>query len=313
MDKVLVTGATGFVGANLVRRLLREGYDVHILSRVSSNRWRLADVLSQLHDHTVDLRHEKGLKRLVERIDPDIIFHLANVGVYGGVTAPDRDYIEANFVGTVNLYNACSDVSYRCFVNTGSSTEYGPKIQPMKETDVCEPINMYSVTKCAATLYGSYIAKTEEKPTICLRLFTPFGPYDEKTRLVSYAVVNALRNEDLNLADPKAARDYIYIEDVLDVYLKSVEKASEFRGEVFNVGRGSETAISYIVNKVIELTHSKSKVNWRATGGRAWDSDKWEADIEKTSKTLGWKPAHTIDEGIRKTIDWFRSNLHSLG
>ena len=310
MDRVLVTGATGFIGANLVRRLLQEGYDVHILTRVSSNKWRLTGVLSKLSDHTVDLREEGKLKGLIKEIKPDIIFHLANLGVYGGVQLPEKEYIETNFLGTVNLVNACNDIDYKSFINTGSSSEYGPKKHPMKETDVCEPINMYGMTKCAATLYGSLVAKTKDKPIVAFRLFSPYGAYDDRTRLVVYCITNALQNNDLNLANPEAVRDYIYVEDILDLYMKGIEKASELKGEIFNVGSGSQTAISYIVNKVIELTRSKSKVNWGTVKGRSWDTERWEANIEKTTRFFNWKPAHDIDEGLRKTVDWFRSNLH---
>ena len=253
-QKVLVTGATGFVGANLVRRLVREDYEVHIFTRASSNKWRLTDVLSKLNDHTVDLLEENKLKGLIKEIEPEIIFHLAAAGIYGGVHLPEKNLIETNFWGAVNLLNACNDIDYKCFINTGSSSEYGPKKHPMKETDVCEPINMYGITKCAATLYGRFVAKTKDKPIVGFRLFSPYGPYDDKTRLITYAIINALQNNDLNLANPKAVRDYIYIEDILDLYMKSIDKAYKLKGEVFNGGSGSQTTIHYVVNKIMELT-----------------------------------------------------------
>lgn len=309
-QKVLVTGATGFVGANLVRRLVREGYGVHIFTRASSNKWRLTDVLSTLNGHTVDLLEEKKLRGLLKEIEPEIIFHLAAAGIYGGVHLPEKNLIETNFLGTFNLLNACNDIDYKCFVNTGSSSEYGPKKQPMKETDVCEPINMYGITKCAATLYGSFVAKTEDKPIVGFRLFSPYGPYDDMTRLITYAIINALQNNNLNLANPKAVRDYIYVEDVLDLYMKSIEKAYELKGEVFNVGSGSQTTMHYVVNKIMELTKSKSSVNWGSVNGRSWDAEKWEADIKKTLKFFDWKPIYNIGKGLKNTISWFRNNLN---
>jgi nucleoside-diphosphate-sugar epimerase len=309
VNKVLVTGATGFIGANLVRRLLQEAYGVHIFTRASSNKWRLADVLSKLNEHTVDLLDEKNLKGVIKEIEPEIIFHLAAAGIYGGVHLPEKNLIETNFLGTVNLVNACNDLDYKCFVNTGSSSEYGPKKHPMKETDVCEPINMYGITKCAATLYGGFVAKTKDKPIIGFRPFSPFGPYDDKTRLITYVIINALRNNDLNLANPNAVRDYIYVEDILDLYLQSIEVAAELKGEVFNIGSGSQKTVSYVVNEIIELTNSKSEIKWNSFPGREFDTEKWEADIEKVSRYFDWRPKYHVDDGIKQTISWFKSNL----
>lgn len=308
--EILVIGATGFVGSNLVRRLMADGHDVHILTRKFSNNWRLIDCFSDLHNHTVDLLNKEELKGLMNKIQPDVIFHLATSGIYGGVQRPDREVIETNLLGTVNLINACNDIDYECFVNTGSSSEYGPKKEPMKETDLCEPVNLYGISKCAATLYGQCIAKTKDKPIIGLRLFSPFGPFDDKSRLMIYAITNALQNKPLMLGNPNAVRDYIYIEDVLEVYLQSIEKASGLKGEVFNVGSGSQTTVSYIVNKIIEITGSKSEIKWNSFSGRAYDTEKWEADIEKVSRSFNWRPKYHIDDGIRPTISWFKNNLH---
>lgn len=307
--KILVTGATGFVGSNLVRRLISNGHDVHILTRNLSNKWRLVDCISDLHNHTVDLLNQEELKRLMTEIEPDVIFHLATSGMYGGVQRPDTEVIETNLLGAVNLINACNDIDYKCFINTGSSSEYGPKKEPMKETDLCEPVNLYGISKCAATLYGQSIAWTMDKPIIGLRLFSPFGPFDDKSRLMTYAITNALANKPLLLGNPNAVRDYIYIEDVLDIYLQSMERASEFKGEVFNVGSGSQTSISYIVNKIIEITGSKSEIKWNSFSGRAHDTEKWEADIKKISRLFNWRPKYNIDDGIRQTISWFENNL----
>ncbi|VVB93004.1 GDP-L-fucose synthase [uncultured archaeon] len=306
--KILVIGATGFIGANLVRRLI-EGNEVHIITRMSSDKWRLTNILSDLKDHTVDLLNEEKLKDLVKQIKPEVIFHLATSGMYGGVHASEKEVIETNFLGTVNLINACKDIDYKCFVNTGSSSEYGPKKYPMKETDLCEPVNIYGISKCSATLYGNLIARTKGKPIITFRLFSPFGPYDDKSRLMTYAITNALQNKTLMLANPNSVRDYIYIEDVLDLYEQSIEFASEFKGEIFNVGNGSQKATSYIVNKIIEITKSESDIKWDSFPGREHDTDKWEADIEKVRKYFNWQPKYHIDEGIADTIMWFENNL----
>lgn len=307
--KVLVTGATGFVGSNLVRRLISEGYEVHILTRKKSDKWRIIDILPDLNNHIVDLLEEERLKNLVEQIEPDLIFHLATQVMYGGVHSPEKELIQSNLFGTINLINACENINYKCFVNTGSSSEYGPKNYSMKESDVCEPVNVYGISKCASTLYGNFIAKTKNKPIIGFRLFSPFGPYDDSRRLIPYAIINALQNKQLNFANPYAVRDYIYIDDILDLYLKSIDLASKYRGEVYNIGTGSNVSVSYVVNKILEITGSNSNVQWNSFAGRDYDCEKWEANIEKVNRDFNWEPKIHIDEGIEKTIKWFEDKL----
>jgi nucleoside-diphosphate-sugar epimerase len=308
-NRVLITGATGFVGANLARRLVKEGYDVHILTRKTSNKWRLFNVLSRLHDHIVDLREDTKLKKIIIKIKPNIIFHLATSGIYGGRHLAEKELIEINLLGTINLINACNDLDYKCFINTGSSSEYGPKDNPMRESDICGPINVYGITKLASTLYCNFIAKTDNKPIVTFRLFSPFGPYDDRSKLMTYAIINALQNKELSLANPDAVRDYVYIDDVLDLYIKCIDKVEEFKGEVFNVGRGSQTKISYVVNKVLELTNSTSLIKWNAVLPRSFDTKRWEADINKTCKYFNWKPRYSVDRGLEKTTTWFENNL----
>ena len=308
-ETVLLTGATGFTGANLAIRLVNEGYDVHAITRKTSDRWRLSTILDQMSDHVVDLRENDKLKETINKIDPDIVFHLATAGVYGGKHLPERDVIDVNFTGTFNLINACTDVNYKCFINTGSSAEYGPKSDPMKETDICEPINMYGITKVASTLYSNVVAKNESKPIINFRLFSPFGPFDDASRLMTYAVTNAIQGKDLELANPDATRDYIYVGDVVDYYLGAINKANEFKGETFNIGSGQEKKISFVIEKIIEFTDSKSKVFWNRVEPRKIDAPFWEADMSKTDKLLGYVHRETFDKALKKTIDWFRDNL----
>ncbi len=308
-ETVLITGATGFTGANLAIKCVQEGYDLHILTRETSNRWRLSAVLDQLTDHVVDLREWDKLKRTVIGIKPDVVFHLATAGIYGGISMPERDVIDVNFVGTFNLINACADINYKCFINTGSSAEYGPKKDPMKESDICEPISMYGVTKVASTLYAHRVAKYEKKPMLNFRIFSPFGPFDDGSRLMTYAITHALKDEELELSNPEATRDYIYVGDVVDYYLGAIDKAFQFRGETFNIGSGKEKKISEVVEQIVTLTGSKSRVLWNKVQPRKIDAPFWEADMGKTDEHLSYVHRSGFEEALKTTIEWFRDNL----
>lgn len=303
----LVTGATGFIGSHLVRRLINEGYKVNIFVRKSSDTWRINDVLSKLKVHLVDLRDPKKVKEALLNIKPEYIFHLAISGVYSGSGIEDRDLFETNLVGTVTLIEAANNINYKALIHTGSTGEYGQKSEIMKETDVCEPANAYGIGKYAATQYASLVAKEKSKPIIILRPFTPFGPRENLGRLINYAITKALKNEELQLSNPGSVRDFIYIEDLINAYLVSISHASQYRGEVFNIGSGQEYTIKYVVEKIKELAGSSSVITWNTQVSRPGESAKWQADISKAKRILGWQPTHNLEEGLIKTIQWFKS------
>ncbi len=311
--RVLITGAAGFVGLNLARRLVSLQYQVYIIIRKTTNQWRLKDVLSKVNVYYLDLTEKDKLEKLVNKIKPEIIFHLAAAGAFGGVESPRKELIDSNMLGTINLIDACSSIDYRCFVNTGSSSEYGSKNIPMAENDICQPTNLYGITKLAGSLYSQLVGNTQKKPIITFRLFSPFGPYDDKNRLITYAINSALNNKDLNLANPKGVRDYIYIDDVVDLYLKAIQRADKAKGEIFNIGVGAQRTVSEIVRKIIKLSNSKSKINWGVQSSRPWDNKIWEADMKKTSQFFSWQPRYSIDEGLKKTVEWFKNNLSLYG
>jgi nucleoside-diphosphate-sugar epimerase len=304
----LVTGATGFIGSHLARRLINEGWKVNVFVRESSDFWRIRDISRKLKIHIVDLRSREQVSNALNSINPEYIFHLAIGGVYGGTTLTDYELFESNLVGTVNLIESAKQISYKALIVTGSSGEYGMKSDVMKESDVCEPANVYGITKYASTLYSILAAKNNSKPIVVLRPFSPFGPGEVTTRLVGYAITNALKSADLALANPDSVRDFIYVEDLIDAYLQCAPLADKYKGEIFNIGSGKETSIRRIVEKILELTGSKSKIKWNSQTSRPGESSRWQADVSKAKELLKWEPKHTLEEGIRKTIQWYKTN-----
>jgi nucleoside-diphosphate-sugar epimerase len=122
--RVLVTGATGFVGSCLTRRLVDLNYDVHIFTRSNSNKWRVEDLLGRVAEHEVDLRDAGNVATLVAKIAPAIVCHLATHGGFAFQKNPTV-IMESNLIGTINLLRACEKTGFDCFINTGSSSEYG--------------------------------------------------------------------------------------------------------------------------------------------------------------------------------------------
>ncbi len=313
--RVLITGATGFVGANLVRMALKEGSEVYIITRKISDKWRIDDVLTYIakynSDFYVDLKDYDKLKCIISGIKPEIIYHTAT---YGG-RPNQRDTIrivQTNLIGTINLIKACKKFGFDLFVNTGSSSEYGIKEKTMQEEDLLEPVNDYGVSKSAATQYCQAIAKNEDLPIVTLRLFSPYGSYEESARLIPSMILSCLKGKKPKISSPNFVRDFVYIQDVLDAYAR-LSDVPQLSGEVFNIGSGKQCTIGDVAHKIIELSGYNIELD---TGmPQVWPNEpkKWEADISKANDILGWKPRYDLENGLAKTIKWFRKNMSLYG
>lgn len=308
-NKFLITGATGFVGSCIVRALIERDESVSVIVRDKNLNWRLRDIAHKLDVNECDLQ-DPSLGKIIDKIKPSIVFHLAAYGALPTQQNNTDQLIDTNIKGLINFVHAFKNHNLKLFVNTGSSSEYGIKDSPMKESDSLKPINDYGVTKAAATLFCQKIAITEAMPIITLRLFSPFGYFDDKNRLISYVIMSALKNQPIYLSSPKNVRDFIFIDDVINAYLKTVDTKMK-SGEIINIGSGSQQSIDKVVKKIIMFTGSKSALQWNKMQKqtRQIEPNMWQADIIKAKKMLNWEPENNISEGLKKTITWFEKNI----
>jgi nucleoside-diphosphate-sugar epimerase len=305
---ILITGVTGFVGSNLLRRLLKSSADLHIITRESSNPWRIGDIINDVKQYTPDLSDFDDVKKVLHEINPDIIYHLAT---YGGNPLEDkfRRIIESNFFGTVNLINACKETGFDLFVNTGSSSEYGIKTVPMKENDVPEPRNNYGISKIASTLYCQSIAFNEKLPIVTLRLFSPYGDFEDSSRLIPSVILSCLRRKNPEISSPEFVRDFIYIEDVIDLY-EQLPDADIISGNIFNVGSGKQHTVGEVVDTIINITGNDVKPMVGLPQRWPNEPNIWQADMSKTLKALNWAPKYDLNAGLTKSVDWFEKHQH---
>ncbi len=306
-NKVLITGATGFIGANLVRMALKEGSEVYIITRKESDKWRINDVLTYIVEYNADLQDYDKLKCIISRIKPEIIYHTATYG--GRPNQKDAVRImQTNLIGTINLITACKKYGFDLFVNTGSSSEYGIKEKTMQEEDLLEPVNDYGVSKSAVTQYCQAIAKNEDLPIVTLRLFSPYGSYEESVRLIPSVILSCLRRKKPKISSPNFVRDFVYIQDVLDAYAK-LSEVRPLSGEIFNIGSGKQCTVGDVANKIIELSGYDIEFDTGMPQGWPNEPKKWEADISKANDILGWKPKYDLENGLTETIRWFRKKI----
>ncbi len=218
--------------------------------------------------------------------------------------------IRVNIEGTKNLLEASRDIPYKCFINTGSSSEYGYKNNPMKETDSCNPVSYYAATKLASTNICKIFAEINNKPIVTLRLFSVFGPYEEPSRFIPTIMKSLIRGEKIKITSGNQRRDFVYIDDVSDAYLQALTLGRKIKGEVCNIGTGEEYSNDKIVKNLFYVTKNKTEIKKGEYPKRTWDTPHWKADVLHAKKILGWKSKYTLDMGLTKTYSWFLKNLH---
>jgi nucleoside-diphosphate-sugar epimerase len=307
VKRAVVTGGSGFVGANLARRLLRDGHEVHLLLRHQGVPWRLDGIRAEAQRHQVDLEDRCGLTAAIATIQPEWVFHLAAYGAYSSQSDVHR-MVQTNIAGTVNLVEACLVTGCEAFVNTGSSSEYGFTQHAPAETERVEPNSHYAITKAAATQYCRFTAQSTGVHLPTLRLYSVYGPYEEPTRLMPTLIVHGLRGQLPPLVDPTIARDYVFIDDVCDAYLLAAIQPAPEPGAIYNVGTGVQTPLSELVTIARDILPITAEPEWGSMPNRQWDTAVWVADNRKIRDALGWAPQHSLAHGLRRMVDWFQAN-----
>jgi UDP-glucose 4-epimerase len=311
MKRSLITGANGFVGANLARRLLAEGHRLHLLVRPGSAPWRLEGIEKEVELHEVELSDTDSLDRLIKALRPEYIFHLAAHGAYASQIDIHR-MVESNILGTINLVQSCLKIGFETFVHTGSSSEYGFKSFAPAETEPIEPNSHYAVTKASATLFCRHTAQKQKVNLPTLRLYSVYGAYEEPARLIPTIILRGLEGTLPPLVRPEAAHDFVYIDDVCEAFLLAATQPCNEYGAIYNVGTGRQTTLREVVDVARRAMAIEAEPRWSTMPEREWDTSVWAANNEKIQKELGWQPRFTFEQGFIRTLDWFRRRPEML-
>lgn len=306
----LVTGASGFVGANLARHLLEDGADVVAVVRPDANRWRLEALADQLEVEEVDLRDGPGVDAMLVRRRPEVVFHLAAHGAYSWQLDSEA-ILTTNIIGTAALLEASRRAGVRRFVNAGSSSEYGFQDHAPDEHEPLAPNSTYAVAKAAAG-WLARLAQDENFSTTSLRLYSVYGPFEEPERLIPQLLSAALSGALPPLNDPRVARDFVHISDVCEAFALAAESSSD-APRVFNVGTGAQTSLGDLVELVRELFGVAETPRWGAYELRSWDSPTWVASTTRIEGELGWRPRVSLRNGLIETAAWLETSSEARG
>lgn len=302
---IFVTGAFGFIGSHVVRRLVRTGHVVHALVKPSSNPHRLKDLEGRIAIHEDALTDSRSLTVLMRRIKPDAIYHFAAAGAYANQTNY-AEMVRVNTMGMLTLLQASLATDYKVFVNIGSSAEYGINAKPMSEEDVLQPRSVYAATKASGTLLCQVFATLYDKPIVTIRPFTVYGLHEEAFRFIPTVIRSILKRQTIKLTKKVLRHDYVYIDDMVDACLFALKKGKILKGKICNVGTGVEYTNREVVRMLFRIAGKSVPIEEGSYDRRPWDNSHWVADTSATKRLLGWEAKTPLTQGLRKTYEWMR-------
>jgi dolichol-phosphate mannosyltransferase len=302
--RALVTGAGGFVGANLVRHLRDRGHEPFAVLRPGGTSWRLEDVPA--HTEFVDLRRPDHVVAAVTDIRPDVIFNLAAYGAYSWQTDLGS-MLDVNVRATEAMLEGARRVGAR-LVQAGSSSEYGFAERATNELDRLEPNSYYAVTKAAATHLCRLAAAQHDQHAVTLRLYSVYGPWEEPGRLLPALIERALGGTYPPLVAPDTARDFVWIDDVCDALVRGAAVDPCHRGAVVNIASGRQTTLRSLVAIVREAFGLADEPQWGTMQRRSWDASVWVGDPARAADVIGWHAVTTLSRGVAKLGEWLRDH-----
>ncbi|MGA1975070.1 MAG: SDR family NAD(P)-dependent oxidoreductase [Conexivisphaerales archaeon] len=310
--KVLVTGCTGFIGSAILPVLVEKGYDVYAWERYVTGRF----VLGQTRNiKTIfgDLRENGTVKRALREIQPDVVIHLAAISPVAYSYDHPNEVMETNLVGTINLAQACLDEvpHFEQFLFASTSETYGNGAAPKTEDTPQHPNSPYSVSKVACEKFLLYLRDAYQFPITILRPFNTYGRKNNTHFVVEKAIVQMLTDGGVRLGDPTAMRDFLYVDDHVDAYLKCLGNPRAL-GEVFNFCTGRGVSIAQLIELLRGLTGFQGDVVWNTIPARPLDIKVLVGDSGRARDKLGWTPRFKLEEGLQRTVEYWRSRLGAL-
>ena len=302
---ILVLGASGFIGANLLRSLLAVRTDVFgTASRDPA--WRLAD-FGENNVITVDLLARGNVTALLDRVQPATVFDCVAYGAYSFEQDVERMF-QTNVVFKQELIEQLVKRGTHCYIHAGSSSEYGARSAAPDEENALTPNSYYAVTKSSAANLLYFCGQHRGLRCANLRLYSVYGPLEDRSRLMPTLVASAAEGTLPPFVDPETSRDFVYVDDVTRAFLSAaVELRPEQYGKSFNIGSGRKTTIRGLANLAKSQFGIAAEPQFSTMPGREWDVEDWYANPARAGQVLNWRAAVSLEEGLALTARWYGS------
>jgi len=312
--KILITGASGFIGSTLAKKLEVLGHEVVGLYRyVADGRY---DYYQLDRKVVCDIRDSEGINKVLSEVKPEVVYHLAAITPVSYSFIHPVEVTEVNYLGTLNVAGASVKAgSVKQFIHASTSEFYGDQeIFPISEDAVPNPLSPYAASKVAAELCLWFLWRTEKLPVTVLRPYNTYNRSNVKKEyfVVERAITQALRNGHIHLYDPHPVRDFLDRDSHVNAYVRCLSNKRAV-GEAINVGLGYGYTIEEMAQRVAEIVGielgKEIKISWDMKPDRPYDIQRLICSNSKALRLLDWKPLYTFQEGLRLAIKEWREAL----
>lgn len=304
--RVLITGGAGFIGSHLTKRLVNAGAKVSVVVKYRSiiDNVRLSPIWSSVDIIEADLRNIDSLKQLSKRDGFDVVFHLAAYNHVGDSFLHVNEALLSNAVATANLFENLP--CYDRFIYTSTSEVYGYQVSvPFHEDAPPFPISPYAIGKYAGELYAKMKRHETKRDIICLRPFNAFGPYQSDRAVIPELIIKCLLGVPIETTEGIQTREFNYVDNIVDAFVAAAT-CLQIPDQIINVGANHEIAIRDLIHMIHKLSGSASELRIGALPNRPTEIWRMCADNRSASDLLGWKPKVSFEEGLNRTIDWYK-------
>jgi nucleoside-diphosphate-sugar epimerase len=319
MTKILITGVTGFIGTHLAQRLSEEGYEVYGLAKhsVSRNTEALETFLKGTKFYEADIADYHAISNIIKKLDPNIIINLAALSPVRNSFEHPLSYIQTNVVGTANIAHAILDLpnhTDKKLVHASTAEVFGfQEVQPMHEDLILKPSSPYANSKAMNDTYLRMLHQVYGFNVTVMRCTNTYGRKIDKSFFIEYLIDAMLKKETIHIGAPDSVRDYMYINDHIEAYIAVINNPRIGVGEAFNAGPGvgiSNKDIAYKIGNIIGFDKNKIKLGEYPSDypSRPLSSDQpfIVLDATKINKVYGWSEITTLEEGLEKTIEYWK-------
>jgi len=300
--KILVTGGAGFIGSNLVDRLIKDGHEVSVIDNFSTGKRENLNPKAVFNE--IDICDFEKIKPLFK--DVDYVFHLAALPRVPVSVEDPIGTSQTNIMGTVNVYKAATDNKVKRIIFASSSSVYGDQEKfPLAEDMSPRPISPYALQKLVGEQFGGLFTDLYEMPIISLRFFNIYGPRNDPESDYSLVIAKFLKQNSQGrpltiFGDGEQTRGFCYIDDLLEALVKAMASEKLKGGERINIANKNSYSVNYLAKLISD------KVEYLPL--RKGDVLHTKADISLAKELLGWEPKISFEEGVEKTKQWFENS-----